>query len=310
MAIRDLFSKRAARAARAGKPDVYQYEDLPRRLRVQIVHIWQRAIGDFMPHTHSRFDGGTSLWAIIEQELAEEFGVFRLGPEHDAFERLGNFFLKAETAQALDTIEAVFNLVDQYIRPDLHYAQISVKQLPDDAIADLNQRFREHSVGYQYVEGQLLRVDSEYLHAEAVLPALVLLADPAFSGPQDEFLRAHKHYREGKNKESINEALKALESSLKTICAERGWKYDKDKDTAKTLIDIVLKEGLVPAYLQTAFGGLRSVLEGIVPTARNRTSGHGQGPEPKAVPVHFAAYVLHVTAATILFLVELHRAKR
>jgi hypothetical protein len=218
--------------------------------------------------------------------------------------------LKAETGQALDTIEAVFNAIDEHIRPDLGYAQASIRQFPDDAIADLNLRFREHSVGYQYAEGQLVRIDSEYLHAEAVVPTLVLLADPAFSGPQDEFLRAHKHYREGKHKESINEALKALESSLKAICSKRGWKYDKDKDTAKTLIDIVLKEDLVPAYLQSAFGGLRSVLEGIVPTARNRTSGHGQGPAPKPVPAHFAGYVLHVTAATILFLVELHRAKK
>jgi hypothetical protein len=92
VAIRDLFSKRAARKARAGQPDVYQYEDVPAPLRVQIVHIWQRAVGDFMPYTHSRFDGGTSLWAIVEQDLAEEFGLFRLGQERDAFERLANFF--------------------------------------------------------------------------------------------------------------------------------------------------------------------------------------------------------------------------
>jgi hypothetical protein len=311
MSIRDFFSRRAARAAKAGKPDVYQYDELPDTFRVQVVHIWQRALGDYTPMGVSRFSGPPpSIWDMIEVQVAEAHGVFRLGQRDDAVTRVANYFLQLkDTLRALDVIEAVFSSIDEHIRPDLRYASVFVQQHPDDAIANLNERFREHGIGYQYANGQIIRVDSQYLHAEAVKPALTLLSEPAFSGPQDEFLRAHKHYRECKYKESINEALKAFESTMKAICTQRGWAYDKNKDAAKALVDVVLKEGLVPSYLQTAFSGLRSVLEGGVPTARNRTSGHGQGATPVAVPEYLAAYVLHMTASNIVFLVEAHKAK-
>jgi hypothetical protein len=251
-----------------------------------------------------------SIWEIIETDVAEEHGLFQLGNEADPHSRVANFFLRTKKSdEALDVIEAVFTAIDNYVRSDLHYASIFIKQHPDDAMDDLNQRLREHGIGYQYANGQLVRVDSQYMHAEAVKPALALLNEPGFSGPQDEFMRAHKHYRDGKYKESINEALKAFESTMKTICGQRKWAYNENKDTAKALLEIVLREELVPSYLQNAFSGLRAVLEGAVPTARNRTSGHGQGPAPTEVPDYFAAYVLHMTASNIVYLVEAHKAK-
>ena len=69
----------------------------------------------------------------------------------------------------------------------------------------------------------------------------------------------------------------ALESTLKVICHRRAWQFDAEKDTASSLIDIVFKEGLIPDYLQSQFGALRSVLESGVPTIRNRAGGHGAG---------------------------------
>ena len=45
-----------------------------------------------------------------------------------------------------------------------------------------------------------------------------------------------------------------------------------------------------------------------VPTVRNKTSGHGQGPTPTNVPEHMTRYVLHLTATTIVFLIESHKA--
>jgi hypothetical protein len=48
--------------------------------------------------------------------------------------------------------------------------------------------------------------------------------------------------------------------------------------------------------------GLAICLEAGVPTVRNKTSGHGQGTTPTTVSQEFASYVLHLTAANILFL--------
>jgi len=63
------------------------------------------------------------------------------------------------------------------------------------AVEELNERFREHGVGYQFEELKIVRVDSQVLHAEVVKPALHLLSESAFSGANADFLKAHEHYR-------------------------------------------------------------------------------------------------------------------
>ena len=45
----------------------------------------------------------------------------------------------------------------------------------DDAVVELNTRFREHGIGYQFESNKIVRVDSQFLHQEAVKPALQLL---------------------------------------------------------------------------------------------------------------------------------------
>jgi hypothetical protein len=104
------------------------------------------------------------------------------------------------------------------------------------------------------------------------------------------------------------EALKAFESTMKAICDARRWKYERN--TAKDLIAVVLKEGLIPEYLQTEIAGLRNLLEASVPTVRNKTSGHGQGSTPKPMPPHLAAYALHSAASNIVLLIQAHEALR
>ncbi len=88
---------------------------------------------------------------------------------------------------------------------------------------------------------------------------------------------------------------------MKSICDKRGWSYG-DGDAAHALIAICFDNGLIPPFWKTQFSALRSLLESGVPTARNRLGSHGQGAAPKPVPDHIAGYVLHMTAAAIVFL--------
>jgi hypothetical protein len=90
---------------------------------------------------------------------------------------------------------------------------------------------------------------------------------------------------------------------MKAICKKRNWKYDEG-DTAKRLIEICLANGLIPDFWQTHFSALRATLEHGIPTSRNKLAGHGDGTEPIIVPQHLAAYVLHMTASTLVFLIE------
>ena|SRR5438552_3736906 len=171
----------------------------------------------------------------------------------------------------------------------------------------LNHRFLEHSVGYQYESGRITRCDSQFLHAQVVKPALALLQDKRYQGANDEFLKAHEHHRKGEVEDCLVDCLRALESTLKSICDKRRWQFDP-KATAKPLLDICFKNGLIPAFLQSHYSALQSTLESGVPTLRNKLSGHGQGTQVVSVPPHYAAYALHLTASAIQFLIEAEKA--
>ena len=182
-------------------------------------------------------------------------------------------------------------------------------QPADDAIAELNHRFREHGIGYQYQGGQIIAVNSQYLHSEVVEPAISLLHDANFEGALQEFMAAHEHYRKGNYKEAIVNAGSAFESTMKTICEKRNWAYSRD--TASALIDTVFGNHLIPPEMRSHFTGLRSALESGVPTLRNQAGrgAHGQGSATVNVPDYLAAYCLHLTAASIVFLLDAHNAK-
>jgi hypothetical protein len=298
MGVLDLFSKRQRRL-RGEVPDVYRYDDLPQELRVQIVHILNGALGDdsYAGDSHS-----AKLYRALHDMLARELGVFQLGHHRDAKQNFMEFLLnEADVERVMDCVELAFRFVIGYGDDNSYTYYTKPSQSPTDAVQELNTRFREHGVGFQFESNEIIRVDSEFLHAEAVKPALSVVHDKRYAGAEKELLNAHGHYRQGRYEEAITECLKALESTLKVMCAKRRWAY-KETDTAKTLLEVCYREGLIPSYLQSEFTSLRGVLESGVPTIRNKQGGHGTGTSPRNVPEHLAAYVVHLTASSILFL--------
>jgi len=306
MGVSDLFSKRQKRA-RGEIPDVYLYDELPSTLRVQIVHIVRDAFGtDSYGSTRSE-----DAYGYINNTLCREYGVFKLieyaNSNSDAV--LKFFLQEQQVERALDVIELCFQLIDGYIASDINnYKHFTVRKIePEAALSELNERFKERGVGYQFESGEIIRVDSEFLHIEAVKPALRVLRGKGFKGANEEFLHAHEHYRHGRHKECLVDALKSFESTMKAICELKDWPTQPG-DTAKNLIATCLSNGLLPSYLNSQMGSLRSLLESGIPTVRNKNGGHGQGAEPVAVPEYFARYALNLTATTILFLVDAHAA--
>lgn len=302
MGVIYLFSKRQKKE-RGEYPDVYSYDDVPEKLRVQVVHIMKDALGD----------GGSryvqQLYEQLHDLIAREYGVFALSEEAKAFDpdyqkAVYDFFLETDNHEkALDVIEIAFRLRQNLEGDHSFRSGASPSISAKDAISELNKRFRENGVGYQFEAGSIIRVDSQYVHSEVVKPALAILRDHKFEGVNDEFLKAHEHYREGRLKECLNECLKSFESTLKTICDDQGWSYDKN-DTASKLIQICFDNDLIPSHLQSHFSALRASLESGIPTVRNKHSGHGQGKSVKPVPRYLAGYLLHLTATTILFLAD------
>jgi hypothetical protein len=315
MTIIDLYSKRKNSIEKGNQPEIYQYDELPLEFRRQVVHIWCDATsGD------RRSPSSFQLWQYIYKCLTRELGLFELSKNSNIgpFEQCKDFLLNKRTStdNLLDLIELTFRYIDIVLREqiesdpcsldEIHWRE-TLSQEPDEAISELNHRFREHGIGYQFEGSQIIRVDSKFIHGEVVVPALELLSDPSFEGPGQEFRSAHKHYQHQEYKSAIVDALKSFESSMKSICDMRGWKYPS-KATAKNLINVIFENQLMPQYLENHFSGLRQVLEAGVPTVRNKTSGHGQGATPTNVPEYLAAYVLHLTASNIVMLIEAHKA--
>ncbi len=303
MAIYDLFSKRQKRL-RGDVPDVYRYDVIPKKLRVQIVQIIRDAFGPGDGCWHDAPQQVAGIWAFIHKLLCKEYGVFQLvAHARDDAGAVLEYFLKSENhEEALDIVEVCFRAIDKVIRKPDYYDPVAPAITPDDAIAELNGRFKEHGVGYQYESDYLIRVDSQFLHSEAVKPTLALLgSEERFKGASEEFLKAHEHYRNKEYKDCLVDALKSFESVMKAVCDKQRWAYDAG-DTAKKLIDVCLSNGLVPSYLQNQFTSLKSLLESGVPTVRNKLGGHGQGTESIQVPESVAMYALHLTASNIVFL--------
>lgn len=294
MPVYDLYSKRKKKAEKAGQPDVYQYDTLPNPLRVQITKILNDALGPDDP------------WDGIEEVITREKGIHSLGVASSAHERCNNVILGADQIDdCLDIIDLAFGYIHRVLRGKEGYELQSdgIVQLPEDAIKELNIRFREAGVGYQFEDGKILRVDSQFVHAEVVKPALQLLSDPRYKGPHEEFLDAHAHYRAGEYKDCTVDALNAFESTMKSICDAKGWGYPEGAPAA-ILIKTLRGKGLLPDYLEPSFIQLQAVLKSGLPKVRNKGGGHGQGSQPKKTPGYVAAYALHLLAANIVFLVE------
>ncbi len=303
MPIFELFSKRQKKL-RGEFPDVYQYKEIPQSLRVQIVHIIRDTIGIEISYN----EASNYVYLNIHKILCKEYGLFSLSErEKSHFSAIYDYFLNEKNYEkCLDIIELSFKMINTHVRQN-HWNfrnAHGVTQIPDDAIKELNSRFKESGIGYQFESNELVKVDSQFIHSEAVKPVLYLLgSDKKYRGANDEFLSAHEHYRHKRHKECLNDCLKSFESLMKAIHQKHSWPYNQN-DTAKKLIDSCLSNKLVPEYLQNQFSAVRILLESGIPTLRNKEGGHGQGPEVSIVPDHLASYTLHLTATNLLFLAK------
>lgn len=299
MGIFDLFSTRQKKL-RGEAPDVFIYDQLPENLRIQLVQIFQDAYGRYNYPNSLAF----RTFDQIHRTLCREYGQFELaGRNGDTpFERVANFALSTtEIEKALDVFELCLAHLDNL--KDFRHELTGSRQEPEDAIAEANYRFRQHGIGYEYASGEIIRIDSQLIHSEVVRPTLGLLADNRYSGANDEFLRAHEHYRHGRHKECLVECLKAFESTMKSICTHKNWPFDP-KASASALIQTCISNGLFPSFMQTNLGSLRSILESGVPTIRSKKAAHGQGPDVTTVDEATVKLTLNLTASQILFLIE------
>lgn len=306
MAIVKLYSIRLAESLQ-DKTDVYQYDQIPTPLRVQLSMAIQDALGT--ERDDGQHAGVSDAYDFIHRTLKREYGVEYL-PSSTKSLSLDNYGSvhrqirnDPNTLHVLDAVELCCAIIDSAICRDWKYRRKNSDEICTDSIAEINERFKQHAIGYEFTNGRIIRIDSQIIHEEAVKPALILLSDPEFAGAEDEYRKAFQHYRNGDNKAALTSCVASLESTMKSIIAIMGWQHP-EKQTVKPLFDCMYDNGLIPAFWQNHFGGLRSMLEAGVPPVRNKHASHGQGQEVTEVPSNYVSFALHQTAACIVFLVK------
>lgn len=308
MAVFDLYSKRQRRS-RDPVSDVYTYDNFPSAFRVQLSYMIQELLGDIEQYSRNRQP--RQAYSEIVKILRKEYGQKTLSKTHqtDAFSELHNFLLtEPDVERCLDAVELCYSIGDSMARYRAYIDRSRANELVDECLAELNERFKEAGLGYELIDSRIVRIDSQLLHSEIVKPTIGFLNAEGFEGARDEFLGAYEHYRHGNHKEALVDALKAFESTLKVILTANKKPYGAG-DTARPLVLLCSKEGLIPSYNETHLTSLVGVLTGGIPTVRNRHGGHGQGEVVKVVEPEIVAYGLHLTASAILMLAGIE-AKR
>jgi hypothetical protein len=239
MKVYDTFTHRRDRAANAGNPEVYVYDEMQKALLAQITLIWRDYFqrGHMYKLSNGRSFGGHDLWVRVSSVFSREKGLLNWPWQANEWhtpsveDNVIRFFLDhASNDGRLNLIELVFS---------------SFAQTLPEPVAELNERFRRAGFGYQFEGKQLIRMDSTVAHEEIVKPALLLLGGKGFEEADKQFRSAHSHYRRNEHPQAITEAGKAFESTPKAICAAKKWEYEKGA-RASDLIKVVVKNSLFP----------------------------------------------------------------
>ncbi|WFL76584.1 hypothetical protein P7228_11320 [Altererythrobacter arenosus] len=299
MALLPLFSRRKRQAEQPAS-DVFEYDELPSKVRVQILMNIDECIGTVEDHRNS----AEEIYKTIVKELREELGRGNLTGRrtHSFAQELHEWFGNmASLPEAFDAVELFAMLVRHVTR-----GRSQATEVFESHIARINARLLEAGIGYEISGVEVLKKSNEFLHSEVVRPALHVLSESRFSSANEEFREAHKAFRAAEYEDCLIDCLKAFESVMKVIAADKGWALPANA-TASKLVAALFENEFVPAYMKSQFDGLRALLESSVPTTRNRSGGHGKGTENRSVPASLAAFQLHQTAAIIVFLGELEK---
>ncbi|MBN8624542.1 MAG: hypothetical protein J0M17_03535 [Planctomycetes bacterium] len=273
------------------------------------------SINDLRDGFYNSFDVDRMYRDLHTQLLKKYGGLVQPPPQYaHSFEPVLGHFLACDDALALEFIEQMFQV---FVNPGQRGVDV------------INAIFEEEGIGYQltpYIEtiteepgsymgrpmGKLMHIQrpriikrgDEFVQTEIVQPAIELLKDSKFKGANEEFVKAHEHYRSKDYKACLVDCGKSFESTMKVICHHKKWQFDEHRDTASKLIKICVDNGLLPTHSEQQLTALRMLLESGVPTIRNRQGGHGQGVQQNDVSPEMARYAMHLTAANVILLVE------
>ncbi|MBR3674241.1 MAG: hypothetical protein IKN65_08240 [Clostridia bacterium] len=283
---------------------VKKEELMPEALKNQIFHIIRDSIG-YVPLKNGIYYSNEELIILskyqkIINSFCDELGKLYL--EVPSWNR-GNFaVIFFEYFFAEEDLKKLFLLIEIFFY--VFRRETYSTGLYDNAVYRLNKRFKEHSFGYIFKLGKIVKNNSYFLQKEIVEPSLNLISNEKFAGAEKEFRQALEDYRQDNNVAALNSCGRALESTMKIICDLNKWEYDV-RDNAGDLIKKIFKKNkLTEDFFNDENEALMNVLRKGVPSLRNCKSGHGSGSQEKEIPDFYVDYMIHTTATAIIFLIN------
>ena len=298
-----LYSQRLKDAS--GEPEVFKYNEFPPSFRNQFYTI----VSNVLLHQ----DPALNLIPALCKVYAQEKGLKSISgnnyPENNSLAALQRYIDTCNSQDLIDFMDFIFGYFISNHKVQQEY-YVFCDNFSKGAIKELNLRLKQHQLGYEFTNGQIIVKTNTFAHKNIVKPSLVLLADEEFRGAEDEYLAAFDRFRSGQNKDAILNAAKAFESVMKPICLGLGYPFDEKRATIKPLVEILKTQSFFPAYLETHLSTICTALETGAATVRNKETGHGQGSHVEAVGDEYVEYVLNLVASNIIFLYKLYQKKK
>ena len=170
-----IYSRRKRQAEATGQ-DVYNYYELPTRVRVQVIQMLEAGLGSVGPLTIRETSRINPCYDHIVKSIRRELGVLVSTPYGNLQQELFAWLLQETNIEHwLDVVEFSLQTMKALMSEGEYRSVYRPTAKPDDVIAEFNARLLEAAVGYQYVSGEIIRIDSQHLHSEVVLPVLHLL---------------------------------------------------------------------------------------------------------------------------------------
>ena len=287
-------------------PNRFFYGDrFPPEAARMLVQAGQIIAEDLYPKVPKREE----FYRAAHSKLSREYGAGRLHPG-DSYEEIclrfiferydlwndhhgdQDFFFKIR----MGLIELLFREVEKYLQSELNSGDLGAKasllakrvkpkrknsaeQLLEShirAVSELNSRFQEANIPFAYHTGYIQLVDDQRTQEEIEEPFWELVAERKWANVDYEMKEALDR-RDADSEDAVTYALKALESTIKIICEDRGWASGSERGASNYIDNLVSKSNgrFIDVWESEAMKHLFTNL-------RNpRSHGAGSQPRPK-----------------------------
>ncbi len=171
-------------------------------------------------------------------------------------------------------------------------------QRADECENELNDAFSMHNSPWRFVNGEVILVDSDYLHTEVQVKTLSLLKSATAYGALEEFQEALQDLQSGETKDAVFKAHKSVESAMKIV-------LETDEHlTFGRLLSALIKSGIIPDYYDNFLNHFEQLMLGVAKERNNPGRAHGQGVQVLEVDRYLAEFTINLAGTFILFIIQ------